>query len=333
MLNKFFALIIFLFVIVLALLYFLFGNQSHFSDEKVSLDDDIEVKEEPKEIKIYFVGDIMLDRGVLHYIKKNDNWLWPFLDIADDLKKADLVFGNLESMISDKGYDVGGLYSFRAPPETMQGLVYADFDILSVANNHSFDYTINAFTDTLKRLKENNILYAGGGFNREETHSPTIKQVDDTKVGFLAYTNVGSPAWQATEDRAGIAWIDDSSLDTLKKDIEKSKEKADILVVSFHFGYEYHDKPNENQKLLSNTALKSGADIVVGHHPHVVQPLEITDDGVIAYSLGNFIFDQYFSEETMRGAILEVIIKDKEVTSARLKETRLNEEYQVKVIE
>ncbi len=298
--------------------------------EKVKIE---EKKQESKELILYFVGDIMLDRGVLHYIEKNNNWLWPFLNIADDMKEADLVFGNLESMISDKGYDVGGLYSFRAPPKTMQGLTYAHFDVLSVANNHSFDYTVDAFTDTLKRLEENDILYVGGGFNRKEAHSSVVKEINNTKIGFLAYTSVGSPSWQAIENRAGIAWIDLSLLDILEQDIKRAKEESDILVVSFHFGNEYQKKPNEKQKVIANAALEAGANIIVGHHPHVVQPLEINDKGVIAYSLGNFIFDQYFSEETMRGAVLKVTIKEKEILSAEIIETKLNSEYQVEMIE
>ncbi len=302
--------------------------------EKESIVEVMETEEETevKEITLYFVGDIMLDRGVLHYIEKNNDWRWPFLNIAEDMEKADLVFGNLESMISDKGRNVGSIYSFRAPPETMQGLVYAHFDILSVANNHSFDYTVNAFTDTLLRLKENNILYVGGGFNREEAHSSVIKEINDTKIGFLAYTSVGSPNWQAGENSPGIAWMDTSLFDVLKKDVIKAKEKADILVVSFHFGNEYQEEPSEKQQILANTALDAGADIIAGHHPHVVQPLEINEKGVIAYSLGNFIFDQYFSEETMRGAILKVNIREKEIISSEIIETKLNSEYQVEIV-
>ncbi len=294
------------------------------TEEKVGKD---EIEEE--KITLYFVGDIMLDRGVLHYIKKNNNWSWSFLKIADELEKADLVFGNLESMISDKGHDLGGLYSFRAPPETLQGLIDSHFDIVSVANNHSFDYGVQAFSDTLERLEKANILYMGGGFDKEEAHSVKIKDIYNTKIGFLGYTSVGSPGWQAKENIPGIAWIDINSLDILRRDIQKAKQESDILIVSFHFGIEYKKEPSQEQIILAESALDYGADIIVGHHPHVVQSLEKKEQGIIAYSLGNFIFDQYFSQETMQGAILRVIIKDKKIIQAELLKTQLNSEYQV----
>ncbi len=333
--NTYLVLAIIFSVIIFVLGFLLFTlPQEDPVEEKIFINESgpKEETEEIPELKLYFVGDIMLDRGVLHYIKKNNDWKWPFLKIADDLKQADLVFGNLESMISDKGYDLGGKYSFRAPPQTIKGLVYAGFDVLSVANNHSFDYGIEAFTDTLNRLKKENILYAGGGINKQEAHSAAIKEINDTKIGFLAYANVGSPGWQAAENRPGIAWMDWASLDVLENDIRQAKKISDILIVSFHFGEEYQKQPNENQKLLANAALEAGADIIAGHHPHVVQPLKKDEKGIIAYSLGNFIFDQYFSEETMRGAILKIIVKEKEIIEAKIINTRLNSQYQAEII-
>ncbi len=315
----------FLLLIIILVFFFLFPGKTSIKEETPK---EPEIIESP-ELKLYFVGDIMLDRGVLHYIKKNNDWNWPFLKIANDLQEADLVFGNLESMISNKGHNVGSIYSFRAPPETLQGLIYASFDVLSVANNHSFDYTVQAFSDTLERLEKANISYTGGGFNTEEAHSVVIKEIKDTKIGFLGYTSVGSVNWQAKEDVPGIAWMDFNRLDILERDINKAKEKVDILIVSFHFGIEYEKQPSQEQVILAESALKYGADIIAGHHPHVVQPLEKKEKGIIAYSLGNFVFDQYFSEETMRGAILKVIVQDKKIIDSELIPTKLNSEYQV----
>ena len=95
--------------------------------------------EQEKAITMIFVGDIMLDRGVEYMIQEHNDWKWPFLKIADELRKADILFGNLESVISDKGTKVGSIYSFRAEPETIEGLTFAGFDVLSLANNHAFD--------------------------------------------------------------------------------------------------------------------------------------------------------------------------------------------------
>ena len=118
---------------------------------------------------------------------KHQNWKWPFLKIADVLQQADLVFANLESVISDKGTNQGSIYSFRADPKTLEGLTYAGFDVLSVANNHSFDYGQEAFLDSIESIKRAAI--APVGFN----HEPVVVEVQGTKVGFLAYTNQGSP--------------------------------------------------------------------------------------------------------------------------------------------
>lgn len=280
-------------------------------------------------IKIFLVGDIMLDRGVDFYIKQQNDWSWPFRTISEYLSSADLVFGNLESMISDQGVKVGSIYSFRADPKTIIGLQEAGFDILSVANNHSFDYGRTAFEDTLNRLKEAQIDYVGGGMSQDEAHNPVIKDINGTLVGFLGYTNVGSSAWQAQDNIPGIAWISSEYLDVLSKDITKARQESDILIVSFHFGEEYEGTQNKEQEIVARSAIEFGADLVIGHHPHVLQPTERYRDGWIAYSLGNFIFDQAFSEETMHAAVLEVTIEDKKITQMIMVPTTLTEKYQV----
>ena len=151
---------------------------------------------------LLFAGDIMLDRGVEWKIQQHDNdWKWPFLLISDMLNEADLVFGNLENPISDTGERVGSIYSFRANPQSIQGLTHAGFDVLSVSNNHSFDYGRIAFADSLTRLKEAGIGYAGGGFSSTEAHSPFISEVKGTKIGFLAYTSLGGAGWEGGEKR------------------------------------------------------------------------------------------------------------------------------------
>ncbi len=281
------------------------------------------------EIRLFFVGDIMLDRGVAFYMQENQDWFWPFRRIADFLRKADLVFGNLESMISDKGTNVGSIYSFRADPAVIPGLKFAGFDIVSVANNHSFDYTRSAFEDTLHRLTESGINYVGGGFSDPESRSPVIKTIAETKIAFLGYSSVGSSSWQATSETPGIAWLDIEEIERFKQDIYSAQEKSDILIVSIHFGEEYQFEPSPSQRILAETAIEAGADLVVGHHPHVLQPLEQYHQGWIAYSLGNFIFDQYFSSETMKSAILEVTVQDKNITNLNLIPVALTEEYQV----
>ncbi len=274
------------------------------------------------DIVLMAVGDIMLDRGV-EYKAKHD-FKFPFLRISSYLKRADILFGNLESVISDKGKKVGSIYSFRADPKAIEGLSYAGFDVISVANNHVFDYGREAMEDSFKRIREAGILYVGGGFTEQESRQGVVKRVGDTEICFLAYNNQGSPYWASREGISGINWMDKS----LKEDIERAEERSDLVVVSFHFGNEYERLPNKTQEEFSRLAIDSGADLVLGHHPHVAQPVERYKEGWIAYSLGNFVFDQYFSEETMEGLLLEVIIKDKKIKEVSPVVFKISEDYQ-----
>jgi len=296
-----------------------FNESASFQDEK------------KKTHTILFTGDIMLDRGVKMMTEKHGegDYTFPFLNISKKLQSADILFGNLESMISDKGRDMGSLYSFRADPGALDGLVFAGFDVVSLANNHTFDYGREAFEDTMERLEEAGISYTGAGFDKEEAHSPTILLLDeDTRVGFLGYTEFLYPHARATKETSGTTTF---SKENMEEDINTAKEETDFLVVTFHYGDEYQKKPNERQKLLSRKAIDYGADIVIGHHPHVTQPVEEYEGKYIAYSLGNFIFDQYFSEETMRGFMLEVELTENEITKINKVHYELNEFYQPKV--
>ncbi|MBI2098147.1 MAG: CapA family protein [Candidatus Wildermuthbacteria bacterium] len=304
-------------------------------------------QQEPKTVTLLFVGDIMLDRGVEWQIQKNNgDWTWPFQHIADLLGAADLVFGNLESQISNTGNNVGSDYSFRADPASIESLVYAGFDVLSVANNHSFDYTREALEDSLVRLKKAGIAPVGGGLSKQEAYGLVVKEVQNTRIGFLAYTNSGAPAWAARENQSGIAWVDWDNLEEVIETITAASTQVDILIISLHAGEEYQTEPNQFQKAFSQAAIEAGADVLIGHHPHVVQslvphpkgnsarsPSDQAELGWIAYSLGNFLFDQDFSQETMKGAILKLIVEDKKIKEISLLQTRLTPSYQVELIE
>lgn len=285
---------------------------------------------EKTQITFFAAGDIMLDRGVEYKIEKigNGDFKFPFLKIADELKKADIIFGNLESVISDKGRNVGSVNSFRADPKAVEGLVYAGFDIVSVCNNHALDYTGEALEDSLKRLKTAGIKHVGAGFSEKEAFSSKILEVKNTKFGFLAYSNLGSKYWRAEGENSGIATVSDNDLKEIKKEVSEAKKEVDILVVSFHWGDEYSASPNGFQELWGRAIIDAGADLVLGHHPHVGQPLEKYNNGWIAYSLGNFVFDQWFSKETMQGFLLEMKIENKKIKEARLRQVIINNDFQ-----
>lgn len=288
---------------------------------------------EKKEITIILVGDIMLDRGVEDIIDKygEGDFKFPFLKIADELKKADIVFGNLESVISDKGTKVGSIYSFRAEPKALEGLTFAVFNILSLANNHAFDYGRKALEDAFSRLEKAGIDYVGAGYNKEKAYSPVIKDIEGTKIAFLAYTNLGPEIWRAEGENSGIALISENDFEKIREDIKSAKENSDILIVSLHAGEEYQKEPNKFQIEFSKMAIDAGADLVVGHHPHVVQKSEIYKDKYIFYSLGNFIFDQSFSEETMKSQIIKILIKNSKIKEVIPVNIKINAFFQPEI--
>jgi len=289
-------------------------------------------------IDIVMVGDIMLNRGVEYMINKEGkgDFKFPFLKIADDLNSADLLIGNLEGPVSDKGEKVGSIYSFRMNPEATSGLSYAGFDVLLLANNHAFDYGREALEDTLKRLKEVGLSYSGAGFDRKEAFSPLIEEIRGMKIAILNYTNLGSNYWAAGEKSSGIAWISENNIEEIKKDIEKAKEQADFLIVFLHAGDEYKTEPNPFQVSFARAAIDAGADLVVNHHSHVVQKSEEYKDKNIFYGLGNFIFDQDFSKETMSGQILKISLYNSSSTTKireiSLQKIKLNELFQPELV-
>lgn len=260
---------------------------------------------------LVFVGDIMMDRGVRRSVERNGAGDYDYLfHRVPFLKEADIAFANLEGPVSDQGVDKHNLYSFRMDPKSVEALANAGFDILSVANNHMGDWGYDAFVDTIKRLASSSLVYTGGGLNQAEAEGLKVIEKNGTKFGFVGFSDVGPNDLAAVGDRAGIVIASEESVARV---VGAAAKQADVLIVSFHFGDEYKLQPNERQKRLARLAIDSGAKIVVGHHPHVIEPVERYKDGVIVYSLGNFVFDQYFSTETMTGGVLRVEVVDKKI--------------------
>ena len=289
------------------------------------------MSEYKRETKIAFVGDIMLDRGVYQKInqKGEGDFNFAFANIKEDLKKYDFLVGNLEGPVSDKGEDRHNLYSFRMDPSVLDTLKEVGFDAVSVANNHINDWGIDAMKDTFERIDNKGIKAIGGGENIENASEPKIVEVNETKIALLSFSEFGKNQFEATSDKAGIAIISEN---LLKKSIDLAREKADIVVVSFHFGDEYQEKHNSYQEKYAKMAVDFGADLIIGHHPHVVQPIEQYKNVYIAYSLGNFVFDQYFSPNTMEGGLLEIRIENKKISNVELKKIKINSDYQPEIV-
>jgi AmmeMemoRadiSam system protein B len=260
---------------------------------------------------LLFVGDLMLSRAVGTAMERRNDYNFPFSKMGTFLSDADITFGNLEGPISDRGTEVGSIYPFRNDPKVVGGLKNAGFDILSIANNHIWDYGRDAFVDTLNYLKNSGIDFVGGGENFDDAHRGIIKEINGTKIIFLGYTDLLPRSASAGQNSAGVSYLD---MDQMIKDVGSAKNKADIVITSFHWGQEYQTKHNARQEQVAKAAIDAGASLVIGHHPHVMQEVEKYKNGYIAYSLGNFVFDQNFSEVTRSGLILKVSLKDKKMS-------------------
>ncbi len=257
-------------------------------------------------ITITFVGDMMLDRGVKRSVEKNMSGDYGALFAhAGYLADTDITFGNLEGTVTDEfSKRTGSRFSFRMDPAVLPALKAAGFDIVSFANNHVGDYSMKGFTKTIENLAAHSLLYTGAGENYTDATTPRVIEVRGMKIGFLGATDVG-PEWlAATDTKPGILLANDPKLPEI---IAAAKAQVDVLVVSFHWGNEYSPATARQEK-IAHSVIDAGADVVVGHHPHVMEEVEEYNSKLIYYSLGNFIFDQYFSPHTMRGMVAMVSI-------------------------
>jgi len=307
--------------------YIYYGGEAdvntNWVQEKIGMPD---IKD-PNFVTFTFAGDIMLDRGVRNSVVKNFNNDYSALfEKVDILKKSDIVFANLEGTASDQGTDQKNLYSFRMNPSVIPTLKGAGVSVVSVANNHIGDWGRIAYVDTLSRLKENEILFTGGGNTKTEAETVTVIEKYGLKIGFLGFSDVGPNWMEAKDDKTGILLASNPDFDEI---IKNAVKQVDYLVVVFHFGEEYKDKHNARQESLAHRAVDDGAKIVIGSHPHVIEDTEIYKNSFIAYSLGNFIFDQSWSKPTMQGMLLELkLFRDGSMT-VKKDITQLNSVFQI----
>ncbi len=278
-----------------------------------------------KELTLIFIGDVMFERGVKAKILKNNDFKFPFLKVAEFLNSADITFGNLEGPVSKRGKSQGSVYSFRFDPRVMEGIKFAGFDVMSVANNHIMDYGRDALLDTIQILRDSGVVSVGAGENYEAANKEAIFDVKAQKVAYLAYTNLYPKGLMATAKGAGVS---DFDLLKIKDKISDLKNKADLIIISLHWGVEYKKEANEEQKKIGRELIEAGADLIIGHHPHVPEEIEQYKDGWIIYSLGNFVFDQNFSEETMGGLVVQIKVKNGEIKEVEPIPIKINSDFQ-----
>ena len=273
----------------------------------VFLRDSQPVRTEEQPVTVNAVGDVMLGREV-------SNEPDPFGNVAGWLGAADLTTGNLECAIAPEGAKLpipqagstsGGPYLLVAPSTAVIQLDQAGFDLLGLANNHALDRGLQGLAETGAALQVAGLRPLGAGPDPEQAYTAVIKEVGGVRLAFLAFNAVPSPRgpeWsgevrQATPQVgwALAGWDRERALAA----VESASQQAEAVIVSIHWGYEYETRVDPLQREMARALVAAGADLILGHHPHVVQTLEplTKPDGrqaLVAYSLGNFVFDQGF---------------------------------------
>jgi poly-gamma-glutamate synthesis protein (capsule biosynthesis protein) len=272
-----------------------------------------------QDIKLTFVGDIMLDDLPGKYIKRGKD---PFASFAPLFKQSDKTIGNLECVVGTTGKAENKPYVLRAHPRVLP-LIKKYFNAVSLANNHTGDYGPQAFSKMLDLLDGAGIAYFGGGKDIRSAHEPIIFDVKGKRIAILGYSIFLPRSFEALDDRPGSAW---GEPDYIVADIKKAKEfyGADIVITYPHWGWEGDKTASAREEFLARLMIDSGADAVVGGHPHVTQNIEIYKGKPIFYSLGNFVFDGFDTLDENTGWVLQMTIKQDNKIAWQIFEARLD---------
>jgi poly-gamma-glutamate capsule biosynthesis protein CapA/YwtB (metallophosphatase superfamily) len=241
-------------------------------------------------VRLYAVGDVNLGdrpgRAIATYGAS-----YPWLSVAPVLRAADISIANLECSISTRGSPVPGKqYTFRGKPSSLRAMArYAGIDVVTLANNHTLDYGRLAFADTLSYAHEYGLKTVGGGRNLDVARRPAVFRLGGIRVAVVGYSDVRPLGFDAGPTWSGTAPAFPSYISS---DVRRAKNRGvDVVVVYFHWGAERTFSPNSRQRSLASVAFDAGATVVLGAHPHVLQPIEQPRRRrLVAWSLGNFVF-------------------------------------------
>lgn len=225
-------------------------------------------------------GDVIPARSVNFGATKKNNFRWPFEKTADILRSADVTVINLETPLIKNCPVTNEGMIFCGDGRNIEGLVYAGVDVASLVNNHIENQGIKGVEETVRLLESQNIISV--------ISNPTYKDFRDLQFAFLGYNDLEPPGIEKEK---------------IIREVGDARKNASVVVVSIHWGNEYTSMPSARQNELAHLAVDAGADLVLGNHPHWIQPVEIYKDKLIVYAHGNFIFDQMWSEKTKEGVV------------------------------
>lgn len=263
------------------------------------------------------VGDISFSRSINTRIRAVGDWLYPLRPTAERLASYDLTFGNLETSVSPRFTPPPTGTSFVSDPRALRGLARAGFDAVSLGNNHATNFGLTAFRDSLRHLPRYGIEPFGGGRTLARAHAAARFRIAGERIALLGYnTIVGSSP--AARDEPGVAYIrarpffpfSATDLAAAVADVRREAAAGRFVIVMPHWGVEYTHTPIRDQVRIARALIDAGAGAIVGAHAHWVQGMEFHRARLIAYGLGNFVFDQGFDRETTQGVALEGLVRD-----------------------
>lgn len=231
-------------------------------------------------------GDIIPARSVNTRTLTYNNFTWAFDPTADILRSGDITYVNLESPLTSDCAPTNSGMIFCGDVRHIQGLTFAGVDVVNLANNHLGNQGKQGIEETVSLLQKNNMVPIG------TENNPQYTSVKGNRIAFLGYDDI--------EKQAGVSFVNEA---VIKDEIVEARKNADVVIVQFHWGVEYVSQPTSRQRQLGKLAIDSGADLVIGNHPHWIQPVELYKGKLITYAHGNFIFDQMWSEKTKEGVI------------------------------
>jgi len=256
-------------------------------------------------ISIAAVGDVMLGSWVIpvlaelgadHPFKKTDRYL----------EAADVAIANLEAPFTEDTVAFEKKYNFKVPPKYASGLLSGGFDVVTLANNHIMDFGEGGLLSTIQTLDRIGIKHCGAGKDLYEAHRPAVIESNGKKIAFFGYSMTFPTEFYAKKDSSGTAYPEP---ELMQHALEVWENFVDFTVVSFHWSAEKRDTPKDYQTYFAHLAIDSGADLILGHHPHVLQGMELYKNRLIAYSLGNFAFGSY-SKHAVDSIILKAYLND-----------------------
>ena len=285
-------------------------------------------------------GDVLTSRTVDRKMVAAGDFRSPWRSVRDVLAAADLAFGNFEGTISRDARPRPGGTSFVSRVGVLDGFRYAGVDFFSLANNHVGDFGRDTLAETRTLIRDAGIATAGAGANEAAAREPAILERHGVRFAFVTFNAIVGPP-VATADAPGTVWIHmapwnpfrASELERVAETVREARSKADVVIVYPHWGQEYTSHPNPDQKRVGRALIDAGADMVIATHPHWVQGAELYKGRLIAYSLGNFVFDQTWSTETQQGAALDLVFWGSRLVGASFVPVRIEDAHRPRFLD